>query len=266
MLLFSKTSLLSLRPMPSISAVIITYNEQRNIRRCLESLRGVVDEIVVLDSFSTDQTPAICAEYQVAFFQHTFDGHIEQKNRALTLAGNDLVLSLDADEALDGVLKQAVLACRDNLRFDGYSMNRLTNYCGQWIYHSGWYPDKKLRLFDRRKARWGGLNPHDKIVMEDGATVAHLAGNLLHYSYYSVDEHWSRARKYAEIGAKAMLENGKKGYAWQLIINPLSKFIRNYVIKGGFLDGKAGWTICTISAKETFWKYQHLLRLQRHQN
>lgn len=244
------------------SAVIITFNEERNIRRCLESLKGVADEIVVLDSFSTDKTPEICAAFGVRFFQHAFDGHIEQKNRALTLASFDIVLSLDADEALDDNLKNAIQQCTQNWLADGYTMNRLTNYCGQWIHYSGWYPDKKLRLFDRNKAQWGGLNPHDKIMMTDQARIEHLEGDLLHYSYYSVEEHRERSHKYAFIGAQAMLNAGEKGYYYQLIINPLSKFVRNYILKRGFMDGKAGWTICTITALETFWKYRHLLRLQ----
>jgi glycosyltransferase involved in cell wall biosynthesis len=228
----------------------------------LESLKGVADEIVVLDSFSTDKTPEICAAFGVRFFQHAFDGHIEQKNRALTLASFDIVLSLDADEALDDNLKNAIQQCTQNWLADGYTMNRLTNYCGQWIHYSGWYPDKKLRLFDRNKAQWGGLNPHDKIMMTDQARIEHLEGNLLHYSYYSVEEHRERSHKYAFIGAQAMLNAGEKGYYYQLIINPLSKFVRNYILKRGFMDGKAGWTICTITALETFWKYRYLLRLQ----
>jgi glycosyltransferase involved in cell wall biosynthesis len=244
------------------SAVIITFNEERNIRRCLESLKGVADEIVVLDSFSTDKTPEICAEFGVRFFQHAFDGHIEQKNRALTLASFDIVLSLDADEALDESLKNAILDCTKTFLADGYTMNRLTNYCGQWIRYSGWYPDKKLRLFHRNKAEWGGLNPHDKIIMTDQARIEHLEGDLLHYSYYSVEEHRERSQKYAYIGAQAMLSAGEKGYWYQLIINPLFKFVRNYLLKRGFKDGKAGWTICTITALETYWKYRHLLRLQ----
>jgi glycosyltransferase involved in cell wall biosynthesis len=228
----------------------------------LESLKGVADEIVVLDSFSTDKTPEICAAFGVRFFQHAFDGHIEQKNRALTLASFDIVLSLDADEALDDNLKNAIQQCTQNWLADGYTMNRLTNYCGQWIHYSGWYPDKKLRLFDRTKAQWGGLNPHDKIMMTDQARIEHLEGDLLHYSYYSVEEHRERSHKYAFIGAQAMLNAGEKGYYYQLIINPLSKFVRNYILKRGFMDGKAGWTICTITALETFWKYRYLLRLQ----
>lgn len=248
-----------------LSAVIITYNEERNIRRCLASLQGVADEIVVLDSFSNDATPAICAEFGARFFQHAFDGHIEQKNRALSLASHDWVLSLDADEALSEPLRQAILALQ-NREHEGYTMNRLTNYCGQWIHHSGWYPDRKLRLFNRKKAAWGGLNPHDKVILDEGLSTGHLEGDLLHFSYYTVDEHRQRARKYADIGAKAMLQSGERGYSIQLLVNPVSKFIRNYVIKGGFRDGQAGWTICTITAKETYWKYKRLMELRKTNN
>lgn len=245
--------------MTPVSAVIITYNEARNIGRCLESLRTVADDIVVLDSFSTDATEAICAEYGVRFIQHAFDGHIEQKNRAITLAKYDWVLSLDADEALSDTLRDSILACKAHIAADGYSMNRLTNYCGQWIRHSGWYPDRKLRLFDRRKAQWGGRNPHDKIVMEEGAKVLHLKGDLLHYSYYTVDEHRERSLKYAHISSRAMLAEGKKFNYLHLLIRPLAKFIKMYVLKAGFLDGRAGFTIAWITTVET-WRRYYLLK------
>ena len=176
----------------NLSAVIITFNEQRNIGRCLDSLAGVVDEVVVVDSFSTDDTEKICRAKGARFVQHAFEGHIEQKNWALAQAQYPHVLSLDADEALSETLRKSVLAAKSDGGHDGYSMNRLTNYCGQWIYHSGWYPDRKLRLFDRRKAGWGGTNPHDRVEMQAGSTVSHLSGDLLHYSYYSVGEHLER--------------------------------------------------------------------------
>jgi glycosyltransferase involved in cell wall biosynthesis len=241
-----------------LSAVIITYNEARNIGRCLDSLTGVADEIVVLDSFSTDQTAEICQKYPVRFIQHAFDGHIEQKNRALTLASHAIVLSLDADEALDEVLRQSILEAKSNWQAHAYSMNRLTNYCGQWIRHSGWYPDRKVRLFDRREGQWGGVNPHDKVEMKAGSNTIHLKGDLLHYSYYSVAEHYARARKYADIAAKAMCQQGKKSAWWMMFISPFAKFIRNYFIKTGFLDGRAGLTIAWISALETYLKYRNL--------
>lgn len=246
-----------------LSAVIITYNEARNIGRCLQSLAGVADDIVVLDSFSADETEAICRQFGVRFFQHAFDGHIEQKNRALTYAQYDKVLALDADEALNEPLRDAILKEKAaGFPKDGYTMNRLTNYCGKWVRHSGWYPDRKLRLFDRRKARWGGVNPHDKIEQAPGSSSAHLPGDLLHYSYYTVEEHLARARKYAEIAAKAMHQKGKGGAWWRVVVSPIAKFIRNYFLKTGFLDGATGLTICRISALETYWKYQNLRKMR----
>lgn len=246
-----------------LSAVIITYNEARNIGRCLQSLAGVADEIVVLDSFSTDETEAICRQFGVRFFQHAFDGHIEQKNRALTYAQHHQVLALDADEALDEPLRNAILKEKTaGFPKTGYTMNRLTNYCGKWVWHSGWYPDRKLRLFDRRKARWGGVNPHDKIELAPGSSSAQLPGDLLHYSYYTVEEHLLRARKYADIAAKAMHRSGKSGVWWRVVVSPAAKFIRNYFLKAGFLDGRTGLIICRISALETYWKYQNLRNMR----
>jgi glycosyltransferase involved in cell wall biosynthesis len=245
-----------------ISVVVITYNEERNIGRCLASVEGIADEIIVLDSFSTDATPDLCRQYGARFFQHAFDGHIEQKNRALTFATHDWVLSLDADEALDETLRATILAQKQHpATHDGYSMNRLTNYCGQWVRHSGWYPDRKLRLFDRRKAQWGGQNPHDKIIMDNSATTAHLKGDLLHYSYYTEQEHTERARKYARIAAQAMHARGKRASNLQVVFSPLAKFLRNYVLKLGFLDGRVGFRICWVMAWETYLKYGYLRRM-----
>ncbi|MCE7925608.1 MAG: glycosyltransferase family 2 protein [Haliscomenobacteraceae bacterium CHB4] len=248
--------------MVKLSAVIITFNEERNIGRCLDSLAGVADELVVLDSFSTDKTAEICIAKGARFMQHAFEGHIEQKNRALEEAQYPYVLSLDADEALSEQLRVSILSAKENWRYGGYVMNRLTNYCGQWIRHSGWYPDRKLRLFDRRLGRWGGTNPHDRVELQPGVTTAFLDGDLLHYSYYTVNEHIERACKYAGIAACAMHAQGKRGTWLQVIFSPAFKFFRNYILKRGFLDGRAGWTICKIAAWETYLKYRFLLRLR----
>lgn len=242
----------------ALSAAIITFNEERNIGRCLDSLAGVVDEVVVVDSFSTDETVAICRAKGARVVQHPFAGHIEQKNFALEQTLHPQVLSLDADEALSAELRRSILAAKADWRFDGYRMNRRTNYCGQWIRYSGWYPDRKLRLFDRRLGHWGGTNPHDKVELNQGCTSALLEGDLLHYSHYTVEEHFSRARKYAQIGAQAMHTRGKKAHWWNLLVNPALKWVRNYLLRRGFLDGRAGWTICRIAALETFWKYKYL--------
>lgn len=250
----------------SISAVIITFNEERNIARCLDSLDGVADEIVVVDSFSNDRTLEICRSKNVRIVQNRFENYIPQKNFALRQAKFEQVLSLDADEALSPKLRQSILNVKnlDEPAAD-FSMNRLTNFCGQWIRHSGWYPDRKVRLFDRRRAEWGGTNPHDKVVFfekKDEKAVQRLEGDLLHFSYYTEAEHLERARKYARIAAEDLFQKGKTAPAWRLVVNPLLKFFRNYFLKMGFLDGRAGLRICAVSALETFWKYRRLRDLR----
>lgn len=190
--------------MHKLSAVIITFNEERNIERCLHSLHGIADEIVVVDSFSKDRTKEICLGFGVKFVEHSFEGHIQQKNWAITQASHQFVLSLDADEALDDELKNSILKAKSNGMKDGYYMNRLTNYCGHWVKHCGWYPDKKLRLWNSQKGAWTGINPHDKYEMHDGDKVTGwLKGNLLHYSYYSVEDHYKQVNYFTDIASKA---------------------------------------------------------------
>jgi len=247
--------------MVNISAVIITFNEEKNIARCLDSLRGVVDEVVVLDSFSTDRTEEICKANGVKFFQHVFDGHIQQKNRAITYASFPHVLSLDADEALDETLKTSIRGVKNNWQYDGYSMNRLTNYCGKWIKHGGWYPDKKLRLWDSRKGTWTGINPHDKYELKEGSSQGHLKGDILHYSYYSIEEHYKQVDYFTTISAKAYAQKGKKSNWFLRWISPVIKFLRDYIFKLGFLDGYYGYVVCRISAYATYLKYKKLSEL-----
>ncbi|MEQ1745958.1 MAG: glycosyltransferase family 2 protein [Saprospiraceae bacterium] len=246
-----------------LSAVIITYNEERNIGRCLDSLRGVAEEVVVVDSFSTDRTEAICREKGAQFFQRAFDGYAEQKNWANAQARHPWVLSMDADEALSPALRESVLFVKNKGEHRAYSMNRLTNYCGQWVRHSGWYPDRKVRLFQRDKARWGGPAVHERLLLDEPKAVGFLSGDLLHYSYYTVEEHRVRAAKYAALGAQVLFAKGKKARWWNHVFSPGFKFLRNYVLRRGFLDGQAGWTICRIAALETRWKYRELGRLMR---
>lgn len=248
-----------------LSVVIITFNEERNIARCLDVVKPIADEIVVLDSFSTDKTEEICKTKGAKFFQHKFDGHIEQKNRAITYATNSLVLSLDADEAPDETLIAEIQKVKANQGFDGYTMNRLTNYCGQWIEHCGWYPDTKLRLFDSTKGQWTGENPHDRYELRDGRKTQHLNGNILHYSYYSVEEHYKQADKFSTIAAQSLFGKGKKSNTILAMVKCWVKFVRNYIINAGFLDGKNGYIICKISAWETWLKYTKLRDLWKTQ-
>ncbi len=248
--------------MKNCSAVIITYNEERNIERCLQSVKDIADEIVVVDSFSTDSTPAICARYGVRFIQHAFGGYIEQKNFALSQASNDYVLSLDADEAIDERLKQNILDEKQNgFLYDCYKMNRSNYFCGRWIKHGSWYPDKKIRLINRQKANWGGINPHDKIIMQLQSSVKWLAGDILHYTYYTVEELVAQTNRFTTIQAKAMFESNRKAGFVKLYISPLSAFITGYFVKLGFLDGYDGFIIARSVAYGTMLKYAKLKQL-----
>jgi len=249
--------------MVRLSVVIITFNEERNIGRCIDSLQGVADEIVVVDSNSTDATQQICISKGARFLLHAFEGYIEQKNFALEQATFNHILSLDADEALSDELRQSILRVKTDWTADVYSMNRLTNYCGTWVRHGGWYPDRKVRLFRKESGRWGGINPHDEYRMIKGGNQSHLAGDLLHYSYYSSADHDRQIDRFSAIGAKALFEKGVRSNLLKMVYKPAARFIRNYLLKLGLLDGKTGWTIARKSAKAVYWKYQRLYRLQK---
>ena len=248
-----------------LSAVIITFNEEKNIETCLKSLTGIVDEIIVVDSFSKDKTEEICANYNVRFIPHKFEGHIEQKNWARKQANFDVVLSLDADEALDETLQKSILEIKKNWIHDGYKMNRLTNYCGKWIRHTGWYPDVKLRLWDNEKGKWMGENPHDEFKLEDkNAEVGHLKGDILHYSYHHPDDHDKQIEYFTNIAARTHVEKGKSTFFMQKYLSAMLKFIKCYFIKVGFLDGKEGWIISVKSSYAAYLKYKKINALKKH--
>lgn len=238
-----------------LSVVIITFNEERNIARCVRSVQEVADEVVIVDSYSTDRTEELCRALGARFIQHPFDGHIEQKNWAVTQAKYPYVLSLDADEALSEPLKASILAAKQETQpADGYTMNRLTNYCGSWIRHCGWYPDRKLRLWDSRKGSWQGENPHDRYEMEAGSRIAHLKGDLLHYSYYSVAEHITQMQKFTDISARAKFRRGKQVSVPLIALRVVFTFVKKYIFKLGFLDGYHGFVISVLSVYTTFLK------------
>lgn len=247
-----------------ISVIVITYNEERNIRRCLESVRDIADEMVVVDSGSEDNTAAICKELgATVIVQKPFPGMIEQKNFAAANAQNDWLLSLDADESLSPELKKSIVAAMDNPQADGYSMNRLTNYCGTWVRHGGWYPDIKLRLFNKHKGQFAGMNPHDRYRLQSGSKTVHLKGDLLHYSYYTLSEHIKQMDTFSTMGAFSLYKRGKRSSILKLLYKPMARFIRNYFLKAGFLDGLTGFIIAISSAYVVFLKYLRLYYLHK---
>jgi len=246
-----------------LSVVILTFNEERNIGRCIESVKALADDLLVVDSSSTDQTVEIAKRMGARVIDQPFLGYKEQKNFGLDHALFDHVLSLDADETLDERLYQSVMQAKQVFAKDGYSMNRLTNYCGKWIRHCGWYPDVKIRLFDKRKARWKGRNPHDRLDMNPGSEMGHLSGDILHYSFYTVDEHKEQIKRFVKISAHARFEEGQRGSYLKIFISPIVKFVKSYFLKLGILDGYYGWLICRYSAHATYMKYKLLMQLQQ---
>jgi len=247
--------------MPKISAVIITYNEEKYIERCISSLEGIADEIVVVDSFSTDRTEDICIRSGAKFSKHKFDGYIEQKNYAISRAAYTWILSLDADEALGDESRKSILEIKDNLEYDGYIFNRLNNYCGKWIRHSRWYPDRHLRLFDSTKGKWAGINPHDIFTMNSGSKVIRLKGDILHWNYATIEEHWDKVNLFSTISANEYFKAGRKAGPLTAHLHFAWSFFRSYVLTGGFLEGYTGYTGCMISAMGSFLKYSKLRNL-----
>ncbi len=249
--------------MPEISVVIMTLNEERNIERCLQSLAGIADEIVVVDSNSTDRTEEICLRFGARFIRHPFEGYVEQRAHCIEQAVNDFVLVIDADEALSPQLAESIKLVKERPEYDGYYFNRMASYCGQWIRHGEWYPDRKLRLVDRKKAMVVGRNPHDEIRMLPGATQKFLKGDLLHYTYYSVDEHIHQINRFTTIQAKGNFERGKRPSWFQIFFAPLYKFFKSYFLRLGFLDGYYGLLISRNSAFSTFLKHAKLMAMYK---
>ncbi|MEX2235345.1 MAG: glycosyltransferase family 2 protein [Cyclobacteriaceae bacterium] len=247
-----------------ISATIITFNEEKKIESCIRSLMGIADEIVVVDSYSTDCTQEICSRYPVKFISHAFEGYVAQKNYAVRQATYDHILALDADERLSVELKQSLLEVKKVWGdVDGYSLNRFNNYCGKWMHFSGWNPERKIRLWDRRKTQWGGTDPHDFVHIPKNKSKT-LKGNLLHYAYLTVDEHLQQSYKFAEIAARAKYKNhGKPLFVINVIFSPLFRFVKSYLFQLGFLDGYYGFLFCSISASMTFFKYVRLYEYNR---
>jgi glycosyltransferase involved in cell wall biosynthesis len=244
-----------------ISVCIIAKNEEKKIKDCLESVRWA-DEIVVVDSHSTDATVRICREYTDHVIVRDWPGHIEQKNFAIDSASHPWILSLDADERLSGALREEIQELRGSGRLeevDGYRMPRLVNYAGKWIYHCSWYPGYKIRLFRKDKGRWGGENPHDTVTCE--GKIRTLKADLLHYSFDSVSDHIKTIDFFTGISAEELYKKGKKGGWHFLVFRPLWCFVKMYLFKLGFLDGRAGLTICVLSACHVFVKYVKLREL-----
>jgi len=249
--------------MPKISAVIITMNEEQLIEQCLQSLDNVADEVIVVDSFSTDSTEQICRKYNVKFVQREFTGFMDQKNYAVSLASHEYILSLDADEALSEELQKSLLKVKNNIRFEGYRVNRLSNYCGKWMRHSAWYPDPQLRLFRADRGKWGLFNVHETFIMNHHSRISKLEGDLLHWPCTSERDLIEKIAKYSEIAAHEFYSANKKASFITPYFHCFWRFFQTYFIRLGFLDGKNGFAVCRTGAYSSFLKYKKLWMLRK---
>ena len=251
--------------MPKISACIISFNEQDKIEDCLNSLQPVADEIVLVDSLSTDRTIEIAEKYTDRIIHQAFLGHIEQKNLAVEKASHDWIISLDCDERLSPELQQSILKIKDRLDdADAYCMSRKTYYIYRWLNHC-WYPDIKTRLFNRNSSRWGGTNPHDHIITT-GNNIQRLKGDIYHYSFDSISDHLQTIDKFTEIGADELIRKQKPFNLLSPLTHASWIFIKLYILKRGFMDGFAGLTVSVLSYMHVYIKYSKALIKRRQQN
>lgn len=243
------------------SAVVIARDEADNIRPCLEALLQVTTQIWVVDSGSLDGTPEIARSLGARVHATEWLGYSATKNLGNSLPSTDWILSIDADEVLSPGLILSLQAWTPEAG-KVYALDRLTNYCGHWVRHSGWYPDWKVRLFDRRTTRWEGDFLHEKLAFPPGTEVVRLSGKLLHYSYKSSDDHWRRMERYARLAAEEMLARGKKPGWWKRALSPAFRFFRTLILKSAWRDGRTGWTIAWRNAWLVRRKYQILREMR----
>ncbi len=246
-----------------ISVCITAGNEEDNIRRCLESSTWA-DEIVVVDSFSTDGTLDICKEYTPRVYQHEWLGYIGQKNLIKDLATGPWILFLDADEEISPGLRDEILEefrTGNSADFAGYQFPRLVRYLGRWITHGDWYPDMKLRLFRKDKGECGGKEPHDRTTVN--GRVKRLNNPLYHYTYTGISDQLSTMNHFTSISAQGKYDEGRRFGVSDLLFRPLFRFLRCYILKQGFRDGLPGLIIATVTGYGVFAKYAKLWEIER---
>lgn len=250
--------------MAKISACIISFNEEKKIEDCLKSLQNIADEIIVVDSNSSDNTVNLAKKYADKVIDQDFLGFIEQKNFAVQHASHDWVLSLDCDERLSPELQKAIKDAKGNIEeFDAYRMPRKTFYVYRWLNYC-WYPDLKIRLFNKNTAYWGGTNPHDHIVTSD-TNIKKLSGDIYHYSFDSISDHLKTIDKFTEIGADELIKKNKSFNILSPITHATWTFIKLYLLKRGFMDGFAGLIVSTLSFMHVFIKYSKAI-IKRNNN
>jgi glycosyltransferase involved in cell wall biosynthesis len=250
-----------------ISACLIVLNEERNLPRCLSSVAPLVDEIVVVDSASTDRTVEIAQKFGARVIQQEWLGFVAQKNFALDQAAYPWVLSIDADEEISPELAAAIARVKSDPAADlpgapnGYNFSRLVFYRGKWIRHGDWYPDRLVRLFRRAEARFTGGQVHEKLELPGTHPI--LPGHLHHFTYENASDRAERCARYAALWAQSAHEQHRRAGFWSGPLHALARFGKGFVLKGGFLDGAVGWDIAAGNAREVWLKYKLLRKLNR---
>jgi glycosyltransferase involved in cell wall biosynthesis len=246
---------------PKVSAIVVCFNEEDTIRDCLESLRWC-DEIVVVDSFSTDRTVDICRQYTDRVIQREWAGYQDQKAFAHTQTTNDWVLVVDSDERISVELKEEIQQALsgDQDRYAGYSMPRLVFFLGRWWQRGGWYPDYKIRLFRCDRANWVGSEPHDSVAVN--GKVRRLRHPIYHFSYRNIDDHLQRINRFTSISSSELKKKGNRWRGTDALGRPLARFFRSYILERGFLEGFAGFYVAVTAAVYVFLKYAKLWELE----
>jgi glycosyltransferase involved in cell wall biosynthesis len=248
-------------PLP-VSVAVITLNEEKDLAHCLESVRDLAAEMVVIDSGSTDRTREVAERFGAIFEIQPWQGHVAQKNIALRRCSRPWVLCLDADEVVSPELNVAIreIFANGEPREQGFLVNRLNFYLGQWIRHA-WYPEWRLRLVRGDRACWNGLDPHDKLEVE--GSTRRIRGDLFHYPFDSLEDHLQKTLKYARIMANSYAQAGRTGRWYQAAFSPWFAFLKSIFLKGGWRDGWRGWVIASVTGMGTFAKYAFLLERRR---
>jgi glycosyltransferase involved in cell wall biosynthesis len=245
-----------------LSATIIVCNEERHLPRCLNSLKDVADEIIVVDSGSTDRTLMIAEGFGARIFPRAFTNYADQKNYACMQAAHEWILSLDADECLSEQLRERIIDLKKGSPVaDAYEFPRRAFYLGRWIHYSGWYPDYKVRLFCRTKAHWEGQFVHESVTVNGRISI--IDADLLHYTCDSISEHLERLDHYTTLAAAELHQKGRKSSLSGLLISPWAAFLRAYFVRTGFLDGYQGLIIAVFAAYYNFLKYVKLWEVRR---
>lgn len=242
---------------PQISAIVVCFNEEENIRACLESLRWC-DEIVVVDSFSTDRTVEICRQYTDRIIQRAWAGYRDQKAFAHSQAARDWVMLVDADERVPPELREEIRDAlqRFGTRYAAFSVPRLVHYLGRWWWRGGWYPDYDIRVFRRDLATWGGSDPHEKILIS--GQVRRLRHPLYHFSYRDISDHLRRINHFTDVSSGELIEGGSPWRWMDNLLRPAFRFFRSYVLKRGFMEGFPGFFVAATAAIYVFLKYAKL--------